>query len=80
MTIHDRRTTAPHAGRADLTNFKRMWPFVWDYRGRVLLALVCLIIAKLATVGVPLVLKEIVDALDAAEGKTLVLPITLLLA
>jgi ABC-type transport system involved in Fe-S cluster assembly fused permease/ATPase subunit len=57
-----------------------MWPFVWDYRGRVLLALVCLIIAKLATVGVPLVLKEIVDALHGAESETLVLPMTLLLA
>jgi ABC-type transport system involved in Fe-S cluster assembly fused permease/ATPase subunit len=57
-----------------------MWPFVWDYRGRVLLALVCLIIAKLATVGVPLVLKEIVDALHGAEGETLVLPMILLLA
>jgi ATP-binding cassette, subfamily B, heavy metal transporter len=57
-----------------------MWPFVWDYRGRVLLALVCLIIAKLATVGVPLVLKEIVDTLHGAAGETLVLPMTLLLA
>jgi ABC-type transport system involved in Fe-S cluster assembly fused permease/ATPase subunit len=56
-----------------------MWPFVWDYRGRVLLALVCLIIAKLATVGVPLVLKEIVDALHGTDGETLVLPMTLLL-
>jgi ABC-type transport system involved in Fe-S cluster assembly fused permease/ATPase subunit len=79
MPIQDRRTTAPHAGRTDWKNFKRMWPFVWDYRGRVLLALVCLIIAKLATVGVPLVLKEIVDALHGTDGETLVLPMTLLL-
>jgi ABC-type transport system involved in Fe-S cluster assembly fused permease/ATPase subunit len=80
MPIQDRRTTAPHAGRTDWKNLKKMWPFVWDYRGRVLLALVCLIIAKLATVGVPLVLKEIVDALHGAESETLVLPMTLLLA
>ncbi len=39
-------------------------PYLWEYRGRVLLALVFLLSAKLANVGVPLVMKEIVDALS----------------
>jgi ATP-binding cassette, subfamily B, heavy metal transporter len=39
-------------------------PYVWEYRGRVLLALACLIAAKLANVGVPLVMKEVVDGLN----------------
>ena len=57
-----------------------MMPYIWDYRGRVLVALACLIVSKLAMVGVPVVLKYIVDGLDAGPGKTVVLPVTLLLA
>jgi ABC-type transport system involved in Fe-S cluster assembly fused permease/ATPase subunit len=77
--IHYHYTSAPHAGRQDLRNLKRMFPYIWEYRGRVLLALVSLILAKVATVGVPLVLKEIVDALDTAEGVVVALPIILFL-
>src|SRR3954465_2069108 len=40
-------------------------PYVFEYRWRVVLALACLIAAKLANVGVPLVMKEGVDRLDA---------------
>ncbi|MGW8228178.1 MAG: ABC transporter transmembrane domain-containing protein, partial [Gammaproteobacteria bacterium] len=57
-----------------------MFPYIWEYRGRVLLALVSLILAKVAIVGVPLVLKEIVDALDTARGAVVALPIVLFLA
>ena len=39
-------------------------PYLWEYKGRVLLALACLVSAKLANVGVPLVMKEVVDDLD----------------
>jgi len=39
-------------------------PYLWEYRWRVILALGCLVIAKLANVGVPLVMKDIVDGLD----------------
>jgi ATP-binding cassette subfamily B protein len=47
-----------------------MMPYIWDYRGRVLVALACLVISKLAMVGVPVVLKYIVDGLDGAPGQT----------
>ena len=57
-----------------------MMPYIWDYRGRVLVALACLVISKLAMVGVPVVLKYIVDGLDGAPGQTVVLPVMLLLA
>jgi len=40
-------------------------PYVLEYRWRVVLALACLVTAKLANVGVPLVMKEVVDRLDA---------------
>jgi ATP-binding cassette subfamily B protein len=39
-------------------------PYLWEYKGRVILALICLVTAKLANVGVPLVMKEVVDNLD----------------
>jgi ATP-binding cassette subfamily B protein len=69
-----------HADRRDWQNLRGMLPYLWEFRGRALLALACLILAKVANVGVPLVLKEIVDALDATPGQLLVLPLSLLLA
>ncbi len=42
----------------------RLLPYLWEYRGRVLLALSFLVVAKLTNVGVPLVMKEVVDGLD----------------
>src|SRR6186997_1374547 len=39
-------------------------PYLWEYKWRVILALCCLVAAKLANVGVPLVMKEVVDGLD----------------
>jgi len=78
--VHFHYTSAPHGGRQDLRNLKRMFPYIWEYRGRVLLALLSLILAKVAIVGVPLVLKEIVDALDTARGVVVALPIVLFLA
>ena len=77
--VHYHYTSAPHAGRQDLRNLKRVFPYIWEYRGRVLLALVSLIMAKVAIVGIPLVLKEIVDALDTAQGAVIVLPVMLFL-
>lgn len=57
----------------------RLWPEVWRYRGRVGLALVLLIAGKLATIGVPIVLKHLVDALDITP-RPLLVPLALLLA
>ncbi len=54
-------------------------PYLWEYRWRVVTALVFLVTAKLANVGVPLVMKDIVDGLDSAKA-VLVLPLALLVA
>ncbi len=59
--------------------FRRLWPQVWRYRVRVGVALVFLVVAKLANIGVPLVLKHLVDALDVAP-KPLLIPLLLLVA
>lgn len=62
---------------------RRLLPYVWQWKWRVLFALGCLVAAKLANVGVPLVLKALVDALDLKPGDPralLVVPVGLLLA
>ena len=59
--------------------FRRLWPQIWRYRLRVGIALAFLVVAKLANIGVPLVLKHLVDALDVAP-KPLLIPLLLLVA
>ena len=54
-------------------------PYLWEYKWRVVIALGFLVAAKLANVGVPLILKDIVDGLDSAQA-VLVLPLALLVA
>jgi ATP-binding cassette subfamily B protein len=76
------RSTAERAQPQGLTEWRvvpMLLPYVWEYKWRVLIALVFLVIAKLANVGVPLVLKEIVDALTPTQA-VLALPLALLAA
>ncbi|MFN7664735.1 MAG: ABCB family ABC transporter ATP-binding protein/permease [Inhella sp.] len=73
--------TTPPAPRRDGEVLKKLLPYFWQYRWRVALALGFMLGAKLATVGVPLLLKKIVDQLDAAQANPLfVLPVGLLVA
>jgi len=72
------RTEKVQGNRKDWNNLKQMFPFVWSYKGRVILALGCLVVSKLAMVGIPIVLKYIVDALDTDNGQIAVLPIIFL--
>jgi ATP-binding cassette subfamily B protein len=77
--MHTRPTDMPGAAGSDIRTLRALAPFLWDYRGRVALALACLVLAKVANVGIPLVLKDIVDNLDMDDASLLVLPLTLLL-
>ncbi len=54
-----------------------LFPYLWEFRWRVIIALAFLTTAKVANVGVPLVMKEIVDGLDTTQ-QMLVLPLALL--
>src|ERR1039457_6628070 len=54
-------------------------PYLWEYKWRGLVAMVFLASAKLANVGVPLVLKNVVDSLSPAQ-QILALPLALLIA
>ena len=52
-------------------------PYLWEFRGRVLLAFALLLGGKLANVGVPLIMKEIVDRLSM-ERALIAVPFLLL--
>ena len=70
------------APRSDWSTIRKLVPYVWQWRWRVLLALGFLVAAKLANIGVPLVLKQLVDALDLKPGDpraVLAVPVALLL-
>ncbi len=54
-------------------------PYVLAYKYRVIAALICLVLAKIANVSVPLALKEIVDAVSPTQ-QVVILPLALLLA
>jgi ATP-binding cassette subfamily B protein len=69
----------PVAERSLAAVLRELGPFLKPYLGRILLAMACLVAAKLANLGVPLVLKALVDGLDV-EPSLLMLPVGLLLA
>lgn len=73
------RTQRPHSDRRDWYNLKSVLPFLLDYQGRAIFALMCLVLSKVATVGVPVMLKGIVDALERKPEQVLILPVALLL-
>ena len=72
-------SAAQPAPRGDLAVIRRLFPYLWEFRGRVLLALAFLVTAKLANIGVPLVMKRIVDGLSGPR-QLIAIPAALLAA
>ncbi|MEQ1516907.1 MAG: ABC transporter transmembrane domain-containing protein, partial [Usitatibacteraceae bacterium] len=70
---------APARAKNDWRVIRSLLPYLWDFRWRVALALTFLITAKVANIGVPLLLKEIIDSLDKSKA-VLVVPFALLIA
>jgi ATP-binding cassette subfamily B protein len=71
------------ARRSDWATLGRVLPYLWRYRWRVGLALGFLVTAKLANVGVPVLLKQLVDSLSIPPGGAaamLVVPVSLVVA
>jgi len=69
------------APKSDWRTLGKLLPYVWQWRWRVGVALACLVAAKLANIGVPLVLKSLVDALALKPGdprSVLVVPVAIL--
>jgi ATP-binding cassette subfamily B protein len=77
--LQSKYTSAPKGGRQDIRNLKRIFPYIWEYKGRVLIALLSLVLSKVAIVGIPLVFKEIIDILDQIDKSAIALPISLFL-
>ncbi len=74
---------AAASGNKDWKTLRKLFPYLWAYRWRVSLALLCMVGAKLSNLGVPILLKELVDSLTAGTGGTaraaLVVPMALVL-
>ena len=68
----------PLQGDASLKSVALLFPYLREFKGRVLLAFVLLVGAKLAAVAVPLLLKDVVDALNKPHA-VLVLPLGLII-
>ena len=70
--------------RSDWATLRRLFPYLWQYKWRVMAALAFMVGAKMANVGVPLLLKQLVDAMNPKGGidatAMLVVPAALLLA
>ena len=85
MRRHSASEPAPPGApsQGDWATLRRLVPYLWDYRWRMAVALLFLVAAKVANVSVPVLLKQLVDALSIAPGDPralLVVPVGLLLA
>lgn len=65
----------PAQERHDWQTLKILFPYLWQWRGRILLALACLIGAKFANVAVPLVFKDIIDGFTTGKDVQQALPV-----
>ncbi|MGE8368452.1 ABCB family ABC transporter ATP-binding protein/permease [Cupriavidus basilensis] len=69
--------------RSDWQTVRNLLPYVWHYKWRVMLALVCLVAAKVANLGVPVLMKKLVDNMNVPAGSAtalLVVPVGLIVA
>jgi ATP-binding cassette subfamily B protein len=67
--------------RSDWGTLKRLFPYLWAYKWRVMAALAFMVGAKMANVAVPLLLKQLVDAMTLTpQQAVLAVPVALLIA
>ena len=62
---------------------KRLFPYLWQYKWRLIFALLCVLAAKFANVGVPILLKELIDAMTpkpTMAQAALIVPVGLIVA
>ena len=73
--------TSPRVAASDWVTLRKLFPYLWEYKWRVMAALSFMVGAKLANVGVPLLLKELIDAMSpqpTGAQIALVVPLALL--
>ena len=74
---------SPAPVQSDWATLHRLLPYLWQYKWRVIAAIVFMVGAKFANVGVPILLKTLVDAMSLKPGDPtalLVVPVGLLVA
>ena len=87
MRHHAHSSQAPQTGvpvkqRPDRETLKQLFPYLWQYKWRVLMALTFMVGAKVANVSVPILLKNLIDDMSIKPGDpqaVLVVPVALLL-
>lgn len=80
---HHSSTDSKTSQRGDWRVIRDLLPYLLEYRFRVILALSCLIAAKFANLGIPILMKELIDSLDVKAGSPqalLVVPVGIILA
>ena len=69
--------------RGDWRVIRDLLPYLLEYRFRVILALTCLVAAKFANLGIPILMKELIDSLDikaSSPQAILVVPVGIIVA
>ena len=79
MRGHGKSTNSDNRWSGDWTAIKSLVPYFMEFKARVLLALMFLLLAKVANVMIPFAMKHIVDALDSNQTQIIVVPIMFLL-
>ena len=80
---HHRSTDSKTPQRGDWRVIRDLLPYLLEYRFRVIIALSCLIAAKVVNLGIPIVMKELIDSLDVKANSPqalLVVPIGIIFA
>jgi ATP-binding cassette subfamily B protein len=78
------REMPPPASRSHMHTIRTLLPYLWqrsfEMRGRVVLAIILLVLAKVANVYVPILYKQAIDVLGADQAALIVVPVALLIA
>ena len=82
MQSQDVQVKPSHEKSNDWKVIANLLPYLWTFKGRVILALSCLISAKVANLGVPILLKSLVDSMSVPPGlqTLIVVPVALIIA
>jgi len=74
------QSTHVHYKKIKWSTLKKLIPYLLHYKQRIAFAILCLVLAKIASVSLPFILKNIVDYLNQNHSVLLILPISLLVA
>ena len=75
LSVHPNNETRTANTRVNLRQcINYLWPYLWEFKGRVILAILALLAAKGATLVMPWALKHIIDGVDYSIAPELALP------